>query len=361
MDYSRFKSGSDIRGYALGDESNPLFMSDIMVMRSAFAFAEWLKAKTGKEKLYISVGHDSRLSAERIKNAVIKEAENIWKCKLYFEDKDIEAEAEPEDLDGVTYDYWDTRSDIYNEDFSLEERLEAVKEMEQLAENGDMYAQYLMGKLWRDGPLLTPDSVEAKYWFTQAAQQGHMYAQYSLGKLLLSDDFEVHDAEQGIHWLEISAQNGNDCAAYRLGKEYFKGNNVLQSYARAAQWFGRAAQDGNQYAQYMLGKMHLMGQGVDYDKELGNYWLRQSADQGNVYADALLRRENEHLPPNVFLGINRVLHSMSRIFQDNSLPQSRPGGIQIDRKRMQALQEKRAALGQKGDVYEEYNGPTMSM
>lgn len=72
MDYSRFKSGSDIRGYALGDETNPLFMSDIMVMRSAFAFYEWLKAKTGKEKLYISVGHDSRLSAERIKNAVIK-------------------------------------------------------------------------------------------------------------------------------------------------------------------------------------------------------------------------------------------------------------------------------------------------
>ena len=72
MDYSRFKSGSDIRGYALGDESNPLFMSDIMVMRSAFAFAQWLKAATGKEKLYISVGHDSRLSAERIKNAVIK-------------------------------------------------------------------------------------------------------------------------------------------------------------------------------------------------------------------------------------------------------------------------------------------------
>ena len=72
MDYSRFKSGSDIRGYALGDEANPLYMSDIMVMRSAFAFAEWLKAKTGKEKLYVSVGHDSRLSAERIKNAVIK-------------------------------------------------------------------------------------------------------------------------------------------------------------------------------------------------------------------------------------------------------------------------------------------------
>ena len=273
----------------------------------------------------------------------------------------MDVESEPEDLDGVTYDYWNTLGDIYNEDFSLEDRLDAVKNMEQLAENGDMYAQYLMGKLWRDGPLLTPDSVEARYWFAQAAQQGHIYAQYSLGKLCLSDDVEVHDAERGIRCLEQSAQNGNGFAAYLLGKEYFKGNHVTQSYTTAARWFGRAAQDGNQYAQYMLGKMHLMGQGMDYDKELGNYWLKQSADQGNIYADALLRRENEHLPPNVFLGVNRLLHHMSRIFQDNSLPQARPGGIQIDRKRMQALQETRATLGQKGNVYEEYNGPTMSM
>lgn len=72
MDYSKFKSGSDIRGYALGDESNPLYMSDEMVMRSAAAFLFWLKEKTGKNELYISVGHDSRLSANRIKNAVIK-------------------------------------------------------------------------------------------------------------------------------------------------------------------------------------------------------------------------------------------------------------------------------------------------
>ncbi len=72
MDYSKFKSGSDIRGYALGDESNPLYMSDEMVMRASAAFLSWLKAKAGKEKVYVSVGHDSRLSAERIKNAVIK-------------------------------------------------------------------------------------------------------------------------------------------------------------------------------------------------------------------------------------------------------------------------------------------------
>ncbi|MBQ2847414.1 MAG: phosphomannomutase/phosphoglucomutase [Clostridia bacterium] len=72
MDYSKFKSGSDIRGYALGDEANPLYMSDEMIMRSATAFAYWLKEKTGKENIFVSVGHDSRLSAQRIKSAVIK-------------------------------------------------------------------------------------------------------------------------------------------------------------------------------------------------------------------------------------------------------------------------------------------------
>lgn len=71
MDYSSFKSGSDIRGFALGDESAPLYMSDDMVMRCCTAFVNWLKERCGKERLYISVGHDSRLSAERIKNAAI--------------------------------------------------------------------------------------------------------------------------------------------------------------------------------------------------------------------------------------------------------------------------------------------------
>ena len=330
------------------------------------AYDKWLELQNKVDGYYDDKPRErTPLSQQKefraIKNAVIKQAEHIWRCDLFFEDKGVEAESEPEDFEYCSRDYWDYRGDIYNLDYSLEDRLDAVNDMERLAREGDMDAQYLMGKLYRDGPLLTPDSVNARYWFQQAAQQGHMYAQYSLGKLQLSDDIEVRDSESGIRWLEISAQNGNDYAAYRLGKEYFKGNNVPRSYTTAAQWFDRAAQDGNQYAQYMLGKMYFMGQGVEYDRDRGIHWLTKASYQGNAYADALLNRQNSDLPPNVFLGVTRLLHHMGRIFQDNSLPQSRPGGIQIDRKRMQVLREKRAALGQKGDVYEEYNGPTMSM
>jgi len=296
-----------------------------------------------------------------IKNAVIKEAEHIRQCKLFFEDKGVEQESEPEEFRDCSYDYWTLRDEIRDESLTLDERGESVSELETLAQNGDKHAQYLMGKLWRDGPLLTPDSTNARYWFQQAAERGHSCAQYALGKLLLTDDVEVCDPEQGMHWLESAAQSGNSYAAYRLGKEYYRGKNAERSFTAAAKWFDRAAQDGNQYAQYMLGKLYLMGQGVEYDKRMGIHWLSQSAAQGNAYANSLLKQQNSGRPPNVFLGVTRLLHHMGRIFQEHSLPQSNPGGIQIDRKRLEELMEKREAHGLKGNVYEEYRGPTMSM
>ena len=296
-----------------------------------------------------------------IKNAVIKEAENIRQCKLFFEDKGVEQESEPEEFRNASYDYWDLRDEIRDESLTLDERGEAVSEMETLAKSGDEHAQYLMGKLWRDGPLLTPNPVNARHRFQQAAEQGHSYAQYALGKLLLSNDVEVRNPVEGMRWLETAAKNGNSYAAYRLGKEYYRGKNVERSFTAAAKWFDRAAQSGNQYAQYMLGKLYLMGQGVEYDKTMGTHWLSQSAAQGNAYANLLLRHQNSGRPPNVFLGVTRLLHHMGRIFQEQSLPQSNPGSIQIDRKRLEELMEKREAHGLKGNVYEEYKGPIMSM
>ena len=225
-----------------------------------------------------------------IKNAVIKEAENIRQCKLFFEDKGVEHESEPEEFRNASYDYWDLRDVIRDDTLTLEERSDAVSELKALAGSGDKHAQYLMGKLWRDGPLLTPNSTNARCWFQQAAEQGHSYAQYALGKLLLSDDVEVRDPEQGMRWLKTAAQSGNSYAAYRLGKEYYRGKNVAQNLATAAKWFDRAAQDGNQYAQYMLGKLYLMDQGVEYDKTMGIHWLTKSAVQGNTYVTDEMRK-----------------------------------------------------------------------
>ena len=130
--------------------------------------------------------------------------------------------------------------------------------------------------------------------------------------------------------------------------------------ARAVEWFAKSAEGGNPYAQYMLGKLYLTGTEAPYDEERAIHWLTRSAEQGNQYAQYLLNHLEENRPPSAMLAVTRLLHHMSRIFRDNSVPKSRPGGIQIDRKRLKKLQEKRMALGHKPDDHEE-QWPDMTM
>ena len=289
----------------------------------------------------------------QIKNAIIREAERLRLDELTFEEKNLGQYDEPEEFRNESYDYWTLQDVIRDESLTMEERGEAVSEMEKLAESGDMYAQYLMGKLWRDGPLLIPDSVEARYWFKRAAEQGHLVAQYSLAKLYLSDDVEVQDIRLGMNWLYTAAVNGSSYAMYRLAKELLKGDLIKRNSDAAVEWFARSAERGNQYARYMLGKLYLIGKEVPYDEERAIHWLTRSAEQGNQYAQYLLNPLAENRPLSAMLAVTRLLHHMSRVFRDNSVPKSRPGGIQIDRKRLKKLQEKRMALGHKLDDHEE--------
>ena len=202
--------------------------------------------------------------------------------------------------------------------------------------------------------------MNARYWFEQAARQGHLAAQYALAKLYLSDDLEVRDTAQGVDWLRTAAAGGSSWAMYRLGKELLKGEITKQDTAGAVEWFTRSAEGGNPYAQYLLGKLYLTGKEIPRDEEQAVLWLTRSAEQGNEYARYLLDHREEQRPPDVMLAVTRLLYHMSRVFQDNSLPESRPGGIQIDRKRLRKLREKKIALGHKPDDHEE-QWPEMTM
>lgn len=80
MDISALKSGTDLRGIALGENN---VLTDEAVEAAVGAFAYFLKEKTGKGgMLKIALGHDSRLSGERIALA----AENALKkagCEVF--------------------------------------------------------------------------------------------------------------------------------------------------------------------------------------------------------------------------------------------------------------------------------------
>ncbi len=74
MNYLKLQNGSDVRGIALeGVEGESVNLTPEIVENIAAAFVQYLSEKlnTEKDQLTISVGHDSRLSAEELKKGVL--------------------------------------------------------------------------------------------------------------------------------------------------------------------------------------------------------------------------------------------------------------------------------------------------
>ena len=291
----------------------------------------------------------------QIKNAVIKEAEHIRMNRFSFEDEEMQDDGEQISTYDMSYVCQDLHSVANDDRFPLEKRDEAAEQLKQLAEDGDAYAQYIIGTAYRDGGLLIPDTAKAQKFLECAAKQEIDAAQYALGKLYLSDDADVHNPAKGIYWLKRSADNGNDYAAYWLGKEYLSDKNVPKDAAAAAEYLRQAANNRNAHAQYLLGKLYLMGEGIPKDKEAAQYWFSVAEQNGHEYAGYFLNRmerQEEVPPPNILLSATRLLHHMSNIFRDNAPSSTAPAGIQIDHKHLQRLREKKMAMGHKWNDHE---------
>ncbi len=89
MDFKQFKSGTDIRGIAAeGVENEHINLTDDVIKSMTHGFLCWFEEKYNKsaKELTVSVGHDSRISANRIKNAVISvlssSGVNVLDCGL---------------------------------------------------------------------------------------------------------------------------------------------------------------------------------------------------------------------------------------------------------------------------------------
>ena len=78
----------------------------------------------------------------QIKNAIIREAERLRLDEITFEEKNLNQQDEPEEYRNASYDYGVLRDVIRDESLTMEERGEAVSEMEKLAESGDMYPAF---------------------------------------------------------------------------------------------------------------------------------------------------------------------------------------------------------------------------
>lgn len=232
---------------------------------------------------------------------------------------------------------------------ALEERSRvrspAVRQLEALANSGDIEAQYALGNGWGGiGPQFPPftgisnasrvsDLVEearaervypfnsstekAIYWFEKAAIAGHAKAQHCLA-LKLQDGPRSHEV---IDWLDKAAKQRHPPALSALGRELLRKSNpsadeitkgieslisadrlycsnnfiihnpLYQVYStgklvpmdrvKAAHWLEKAATAGDSISQRRLGLAYANGTGVEKNMELAEHWLRKASDHGD--------------------------------------------------------------------------------
>ena len=99
--------------------------------------------------------------------------------------------------------------------FQVGDYATALRLFKQEAEQGDGFAQALVGAMYVDGQGVPQDYVEAVKWFRLAAEQGYADAQSNLGYMYFNGQGVPQDYVLAHMWFNLSASQGSSGAASR--------------------------------------------------------------------------------------------------------------------------------------------------
>lgn len=190
----------------------------------------------------------------------------------------------------------------------------------------NVYAQYQLGRMYRDGIGTAKDEIESARWFTQAyngflemekamaddklyyrlgamnltgtgteinltqakyylekaAELGNLDAVYGLGKLYLDPEFPEYDPAKAVTYLEKAVEGDHAFAKYQLGKLLCQGKQMEKDIAKGLPLLEELAADGVSFAAYIVGKVYLTEEDWKDVKKAIQY-LTQAAEDGNSY------------------------------------------------------------------------------
>ncbi len=109
-----------------------------------------------------------------------------------------------------------------------------MKELEELAGNGDFGAVFELGQRYYNGIGVNIDYAKAREYF------------------------------------EVAAENGSQASNYYLGKIYYNGNGVETNHLKAKEYFEKSSKADNVFSTYYLGKIYYWGDGVEKDYNKAN-------------------------------------------------------------------------------------------
>ena len=152
------------------------------------------------------------------------------------------------------------------------------------AEQGDMAAQFELGRMYEAGTEMERNFEVAANWYERASLNGHAEATLRLGLIYKSGKGRMQDFVRAKELFELAASKDVASALNELGVMFSHGQGTVVDHERALGFFQKAAQKGNANAQFNLAVHHSQGRGVPRSYEEAVKLFRLAADQGHLNA-----------------------------------------------------------------------------
>jgi TPR repeat protein len=190
--------------------------------------------------------------------------------------------------------------EISQRDLASTYRKRALEMLENLANQGIIEAQYILGldytTAFPENPFLThgdKDDVKALSWFEKALHLGHREALYAAGLCYIEGKGASQDETKGWELIKQAAERGYSKAQVYVGKQYKKFE--LSPYTKNAfDLFVKADQQGDTDGSYQLALLYQQG-------------FMGSVDPLFIFDLFLKGAEKGHLPSLKFLGKMRAI------------------------------------------------------
>ena len=128
-----------------------------------------------------------------------------------------------------------------------------------------------------DEAFIAGDYVTAAKLFRPLAEQGDAYAQYNLGKMYVIGGQGVpEDDKEAVKWYRLAAEQGVASAQYNLGNMYRTGRGVLRDSVQAYVWFNIAGANGYKDANDLKSKLKLTQASIEKAQALSRKMVEEN-------------------------------------------------------------------------------------
>ena len=166
---------------------------------------------------------------------------------------------------------------------------QAISSLERKARNGSASAAKQLGRLFRNGKLVSVDKKKAEKWLLLSAKLGSRGGMHDLAQLILHSSQQPAKQVEALDWLRVAANLGHGGAMTALGRFHLKEAYGLKQ-AEALSWFtkGLLAEHGG--AMEELAKLYMKGVLVTQNYEEAVRLARRGTRKGHSGTERLLKK-----------------------------------------------------------------------